>query len=127
MLKTYNRKSAGAHSITWAESSLRGNEARPFAPGDSVTTIAGTGVGMIVAISDEEVSVLWSTSPEMPDAGFVDTPYIPVLKEPVVFDASDFMPRKGIMTRPSYAEKPVQTDFYSTIKLLDLPENDEKS
>jgi hypothetical protein len=37
---------------------------------------------------------------------------------PLVYDPSDFTPRKGVMTR--YAKKMIRPEFYGTIAIKDL-------
>ena len=54
------------------------------------------------------------------ETGAVYAPYVPLIMTPLVYDPSDFTPRKGVMTR--YAKKMVRPEFYGTIDVnrLDL-------
>lgn len=47
------------------------------------------------------------------EAGYIYAPYIPLQLTQTIFDANDFTPRKGIMTR--YAKKMVNNRFYGVI------------
>ena len=54
------------------------------------------------------------------ETGAVYAPYVPLIMTPLVYDPSDFTPRKGVMTR--YAKKMIRPEFYGVIsvKSLDL-------
>ena len=54
------------------------------------------------------------------ETGAVYSPYVPLITTPLVYDPSDFTPRKGVMTR--YAKKMIRPEFYGLIhcKSLDL-------
>ena len=54
------------------------------------------------------------------ETGAVYSPYVPLITTPLVYDAEDFTPRKGVMTR--YAKKMIRPEFYGLIhcKSLDL-------
>ena len=52
------------------------------------------------------------------EAGAVFAPYIPLIMTPLVYDPTNFTPRKGVMTR--YAKKMVRPEFYGTIKVHGL-------
>jgi len=54
------------------------------------------------------------------ETGAVYSPYVPLITTPLVYDPSDFTPRKGVMTR--YAKKMIRPEFYGMIhcKSLDL-------
>jgi hypothetical protein len=54
------------------------------------------------------------------ETGAVYAPYIPLIMTPLVYDPTNFTPRKGVMTR--YAKQMVRPEFYGTIKVhgLDL-------
>ena len=54
------------------------------------------------------------------ETGAVYSPYVPLITTPLVYDPSDFTPRKGVMTR--YAKKMIRPEFYGVIsvKSLDL-------
>ncbi len=47
------------------------------------------------------------------EAGYIYAPYIPLQLTQTIYDANDFTPRKGIMTR--YAKKMVNNRFYGVI------------
>ena len=49
------------------------------------------------------------------ETGAVYAPYIPLIMTPLVYDPTNFTPRKGVMTR--YAKKMVRPEFYGTIKV----------
>jgi len=52
------------------------------------------------------------------ETGAVYAPYVPLIMTPLVYDPSDFTPRKGVMTR--YAKKMIRPEFYGKIYLSDL-------
>ena len=52
------------------------------------------------------------------ETGAVYAPYVPLIMTPLVYDPSDFTPRKGVMTR--YAKKMIRPEFYGTISCKDL-------
>ena len=47
------------------------------------------------------------------ETGAVYSPYVPLITTPLVYDAEDFTPRKGVMTR--YAKKMIRPEFYGII------------
>lgn len=47
------------------------------------------------------------------DTGAVYAPYIPLMTTPLIFDANNFTPRKGVASR--YATKLLRPEFYGTI------------
>ena len=47
------------------------------------------------------------------ETGAVYAPYVPLIMTPLVYDPSNFTPRKGVMTR--YAKKMVRPEFYGKI------------
>jgi hypothetical protein len=51
------------------------------------------------------------------ETGAVFAPYIPLIMTPLVYDPTNFTPRKGVMTR--YAKKVVRNDFYGIIGVTD--------
>tara|TARA_R100000900_G_scaffold38188_1_gene31686 strand:- start:395 stop:2014 length:1620 start_codon:yes stop_codon:yes gene_type:complete len=51
------------------------------------------------------------------ETGAVYAPYIPLIMTPLVYDPTNFTPRKGVMTR--YAKKVVRNDFYGLINFDD--------
>ena len=52
------------------------------------------------------------------ETGAVYAPYVPLIMTPLVYDPSDFTPRKGVMTR--YAKKMIRPEFYAKIHCADL-------
>ena len=52
------------------------------------------------------------------ETGAVYAPYVPLIMTPLVYDPSDFTPRKGVMTR--YAKKMIRPEFYGKIHCTDL-------
>nr|MBC8427879.1 hypothetical protein [Candidatus Pelagibacter sp.] len=52
------------------------------------------------------------------ETGAVYAPYVPLIMTPLVYDPSDFTPRKGVMTR--YAKKMIRPEFYGKIYVSDL-------
>ena len=52
------------------------------------------------------------------ETGAVYAPYIPLIMTPLVYDPTNFTPRKGVMTR--YAKKMVRPEFYGTIQVHGL-------
>ena len=52
------------------------------------------------------------------ETGAVYSPYVPLIMTPLVYDPSDFTPRKGVMTR--YAKKMIRPEFYGKIQDKDL-------
>ena len=55
------------------------------------------------------------------ETGAVYAPYIPLIMTPLVYDPTNFTPRKGVMTR--YAKKVVRKDFYGKVIVDDLKWN----
>ena len=51
------------------------------------------------------------------ETGAVYAPYVPLIMTPLVYDPSDFTPRKGVMTR--YAKKMIRPEFYGKIAVKD--------
>ena len=51
------------------------------------------------------------------ETGAVYAPYVPLIMTPLVYDPSDFTPRKGVMTR--YAKKMIRPEFYAKIHVKD--------
>jgi len=47
------------------------------------------------------------------ETGAVFAPYIPLIMTPLVYDPTNFTPRKGVMTR--YAKKVVRKDYYGVV------------
>lgn len=91
-------------------------------PGEWVTDRAIGGFGMIVATNDDQLTILWSVEPEWPDvfnvpaAGFVFAPHVPLQITPSILAPEEFAPKKGIRY---YANK-VKSHFYGTITISDI-------
>ena len=52
------------------------------------------------------------------ETGAVYAPYVPLIMTPLVYDPTNFTPRKGVMTR--YAKKVVRPEFYGKVFCKDL-------
>ncbi len=52
------------------------------------------------------------------ETGAVYAPYIPLIMTPLVYDPTNFTPRKGVMTR--YAKKVVRPEFFGKIYIAGL-------
>ena len=52
------------------------------------------------------------------ETGAVYAPYIPLIMTPLVYDPTNFTPRKGVMTR--YAKEMVRPEFYGLVKVHGL-------
>jgi len=52
------------------------------------------------------------------ETGAVYAPYVPLIMTPLVYDPTDFTPRKGVMTR--YAKKMVRPEFYGKVVVADV-------
>lgn len=52
------------------------------------------------------------------DTGAVYAPYIPLMMTPLIYDPTNFTPRKGMMTR--YAKKMVRPEFYAKVYVKGL-------
>ena len=66
----------------------------------------------------ENVILLGYRGAQFLETGAVYAPYIPLIMTPLVYDPTNFTPRKGVMTR--YAKKMVRPEFYGTIKVHGL-------
>jgi hypothetical protein len=54
------------------------------------------------------------------ETGAVYAPYVPMIMTPLVYDPTNFTPRKGVMTR--YAKKMVRTEFYGKVVVANINE-----
>jgi hypothetical protein len=52
------------------------------------------------------------------ETGAVYAPYVPLIMTPLVYDPTNFTPRRGVMTR--YAKKMVRPEYYGRIFVKDL-------
>jgi hypothetical protein len=52
------------------------------------------------------------------ETGAVYAPYVPLIMTPLVYDPTNFTPRKGVMTR--YAKKIVRPEFYGKVVVTHL-------
>ena len=51
------------------------------------------------------------------ETGAVYAPYVPLILTPVVYDPTNFTPRRGVMTR--YAKKMIRPEFYGLVNVAD--------
>ena len=65
---------------------------------------------IFVGIQSAEITV---------ESGAVYAPYVPLIMNPLVYDPSNFTPRRGVMTF-RYAKKMVRPEFYGTIDIADM-------
>tara|TARA_B110000858_G_scaffold176208_1_gene210231 strand:- start:416 stop:2056 length:1641 start_codon:yes stop_codon:yes gene_type:complete len=61
----------------------------------------------------DNVLVMGFRGSQFLETGAVYAPYIPLIMTPLVYDPTNFTPRKGVMTR--YAKKVVRPEFYGKI------------
>jgi|19_taG_2_1085344.scaffolds.fasta_scaffold00467_6 hypothetical protein len=61
----------------------------------------------------ENVVLLGYRGPNFLETGAVYAPYIPLIMTPLVYDPTNFTPRRGVMTR--YAKKVVRPEFFGKI------------
>jgi len=66
----------------------------------------------------DNVMLLGYRGSQFLETGAVYAPYIPLIMTPLVYDPTNFTPRKGVMTR--YAKKMVRPEFYGTIQVHGL-------
>jgi hypothetical protein len=66
----------------------------------------------------ENVILLGYRGSQFLETGAVYAPYIPLIMTPLVYDPTNFTPRKGVMTR--YAKKMVRPEFYGTVRVHGL-------
>jgi len=52
------------------------------------------------------------------ETGAVYAPYIPLIMTPLIYDPTNFTPRKGVMTR--YAKKMIRSEFFGRIRIEGL-------
>ncbi len=52
------------------------------------------------------------------ETGAVYAPYVPMIMTPLVYDPTNFTPRKGVMTR--YAKEVVRPEFYGKVRIADI-------
>jgi hypothetical protein len=67
---------------------------------------------------DENTVLIGYRGSSFLETGAVYSPYVPLIMTPLVYDPSDFTPRKGVMTR--YAKKMIRPEFYGKIHVADL-------
>jgi len=67
---------------------------------------------------DENTVLIGYRGSSFLETGAVYSPYVPLIMTPLVYDPSDFTPRKGVMTR--YAKKMIRPEFYGKIYVTDL-------
>ena len=61
----------------------------------------------------ENVILLGFKGSQFLETGAVYAPYIPLIMTPLVYDPTNFQPRKGVMTR--YAKQMVRGEFYGKV------------
>lgn len=61
----------------------------------------------------ENVILMGYKGSQFLESGAVYAPYVPLIMTPLVYDPTNFTPRKGVMTR--YAKKVVRSEFYGKI------------
>lgn len=66
----------------------------------------------------ENVILMGYRGSQFLETGAVYAPYVPLIMTPLVYDPTNFTPRKGIMTR--YAKKMIRPEFYGKIYISDL-------
>jgi hypothetical protein len=66
----------------------------------------------------ENVMLLGYRGAQFLETGAVYAPYIPLIMTPLVYDPTNFTPRRGVMTR--YAKKVVRPEFFGKILIADL-------
>jgi len=66
----------------------------------------------------DNVMVMGFRGSQFLETGAVYAPYIPLIMTPLVYDPTNFTPRKGVMTR--YAKKVVRPEFYGKLKVAGL-------
>jgi hypothetical protein len=97
-------------------------------PGKDATTFSA-GVTNIGSISNrydvyknpymtENVLLMGFKGSNFFETGAVYAPYVPLIMTPLVYDPTNFTPRRGVMTR--YAKKMVRPEFYGKIYVKDL-------
>lgn len=82
---------------------------------DGITEEWSGGLGTIIAVLDEGISVLWSEKPSA--AGYFHAPYIPLQVTPTLL-TSDVKKRKGMIER--YKDRKLKKEYFGTIKLKDI-------
>jgi len=105
-------------SIPGYAASTDGNKAQ-FAMGVSaVGSVAGRFTVYKNPYMTENVILVGFRGSNFLETGAVYAPYVPLIMTPLVYDPSDFTPRKGVMTR--YAKKMIRPEFYGKIYCSDL-------
>jgi len=67
-------------------------------------------------LQDDQILVGFRGS-QFLETGAVYAPYVPMILTPVVYDPTNFTPRRGVMTR--YAKKMVRPEFYGLVNVAD--------
>ena len=95
------------------------NAASKFAMGvSSVGAVDGRFTVYKNPYMDENTILVGFRGSNFLETGAVYAPYVPLIMTPLVYDPSDFTPRKGVMTR--YAKKMIRPEFYGKIFCADL-------
>ena len=98
-------------------------------PGDATAKSFAMGVSKVGAVDgrfqvyknpymNENTILIGFRGSNFLETGAVYAPYVPLIMTPLVYDPSDFTPRKGVMTR--YAKKMIRPEFYGKIHCTDL-------
>ena len=97
--------------------------------GDSMNNSYAMGVQKVGALNNrytvyknpyftENVILVGFRGSNFLETGAVYAPYVPLIMTPLVYDPSNFTPRKGVMTR--YAKKMVRPEFYGAVVVADV-------
>jgi hypothetical protein len=98
-------------------------------PSDNAASKFAMGVSSVGAVDgrwdvyknpymDENTILVGYRGSNFLETGAVYAPYVPLIMTPLVYDPSDFTPRKGVMTR--YAKKMIRPEFYGKISIKDI-------
>ncbi len=98
-------------------------------PGDATAKSFAMGVSTVGAVDgrfqvyknpymNENTILVGFRGSNFLETGAVYAPYVPLIMTPLVYDPTDFTPRKGVMTR--YAKKMIRPEFYGKIHCTDL-------
>ena len=94
----------------------------PLDPGSWVKDIDLGGFGIIIAITDEQITILWSKEPVTtiePNPGFVFAPYVPLIVTPTILPPEDFK----LTGFARYSKKSICKEFFGDIDISDIFKN----
>lgn len=77
-----------------------------------LTGLVTTAAGLLLPYEPKRVYSFGKRS-----VGYLYAPYIPLLKLPELPPFPDLLPRKAVLR---YAKKHVRSDFYGTVRVMDL-------